>query len=140
MLGRTKVARRIAALVVALASAPSLASAQTTPQQTGDLSTYYTALSERRLIAAETGSIEELRSELARAEDLALDGQHDAAALILYELSESPRFTDFESSDELRNAQYLLSGELAELGAYRSAFRVVERVLAHGAEDPYFGP
>ncbi len=124
-------------------SLASPASAQTTPpaaQGTGDLATYYTALSERRLIAAETGSIEELRRELSRAEDLALDGQHDAAALILYELTESPRFTDFESSEELRNAQYLLAGELAELGAYRSAFRVDERVLAHGPEDPYFGP
>lgn len=138
-----------AGILLALALAPSAAGAQTTPatttastsaQGTADLATYYEALAERRLVAAETGSIEELRSEFARAEELALDDQHDAAALILYELTESPRFSDFESSDELRNAQYLLSGELASLGAYRSAFRVVERVLAHGPEDPYFGP
>jgi len=107
---------------------------------TGDLATYYAALSERRLVARETGSIEQLRTELARAEDLALNGQHDLAARILYELTESPRFSDFESSEEARNAQYLLSGELAELGAYRSAFRADERVLSHGVEDPYFGP
>jgi TolA-binding protein len=133
-------AREPLALVLAVVLGVAPAVAAQDHEGTADLATYYTALSERRLIAAETGSIEELRSEFARAEDLAVDGQHDAAALILYELTESPRFTDFEASDELRNAQYLLSGELAELGAYRSAFRVVERVLAHGPEDPYFGP
>ncbi len=130
-----------AGLALVLALGPAAVQAQDAAHQgTGELATYYQALAERRLLAAETGSIEELRAELARAEDLALDGQHDAAALVLYELTESPRFADFEASDELRNAQYLLSGELAELGAYRSAFRVVERVLAHGPEDPYFGP
>ncbi len=140
MAGRTQRAFARVGLVLSLAITPSLALAQPTAQSTGDLGTYYTALSERRLIAAETGSIEELRTALARAEDLALDGEHDAAALILYELTESPRFTDFEDSEELRNAQYLLAGELAELGAHRSAFRVDERVLAHGTDDPYFGP
>jgi TolA-binding protein len=139
-MGRMARAVTRGACALALALAPASASAQETSSTTGDLGAYYAALSERRLIAAETGSIEELRAELARAEDLALDGEHDAAALVLYELTESPRFTDFESSDEVRNAQYLLAGELAELGAYRSAFRVDERVLAHGTDDPYFGP
>ncbi len=141
-----------AGLVLALAIAPSLVAAEARAQSTapssasssasatGDLATYYQALAERRLLASETGSIEELQASFARAEELALNGEHDAAALILYELTESPRFSDFESSDEMRNAQYLLAGELAELGAFRSAFRVTERVLAHGTEDPYFGP
>jgi hypothetical protein len=128
----------IATLGVVLALA-SHARAQT-HESTGDLATYYTALSERRLVSRETGSIETLRAQLAQAEDLAVDGEHDLAARLLYELTESPRFTDFESSEEVRNAQYLLAGELAELGAYRSAFRVDERVLAHGVEDTYFAP
>lgn len=143
MSGRVQKATVLAA-ALALAGAPAIgpaiAAAQDTHQGTGDLATYYQALADQRLLASETGSIEELRADLARAEELALDGQHDAAALVLYELTESPRFSDFESGEELRNAQYLLAGELAELGAYRSAFRVAERVLAHGPEDPYFGP
>jgi hypothetical protein len=134
------------AIVVALttASAASVASAQSTgsadDRHTADLATYYAALAERRLVSPETGSIEQLRRMVAEGEDLALAENHDAAALVLYEATESPRFSDFESTEEFRNAQFILAGSLAELGAYRSAFRVLERVLSHGVEDPYFGP
>ncbi len=109
-------------------------------QHTGDLATYYAALADRRLVSAETGSIEQLRTMVAAGEELALDENYDAAALVLYEATESPRFSDFESTEEFRNAQFILAGSLSELGAYRSAFRVLERVLGHGVEDPYFGP
>jgi hypothetical protein len=144
---RGAIARGVVGIVLALgganvarAQSTSTSASSSTSSATGDLATYYTALSERRLVASETGSVEQLRAQLARAEELALDGQHDAAALLLYELAESPRFSDFEATEEYRNAQYLLGGELAELGAYRSAFRVIERVLSHGPDDTYFGP
>jgi hypothetical protein len=101
---------------------------------------YYDAMAARRLIAPETGSVESLRALVERGERLYFDDRFEEAQRVLYEAVESPRFSDFDSNDEYRNAEYLLAGALQRLGALRSAWRYLERILARGPQDPYFGP
>ncbi len=104
------------------------------------LAAYYQAMAERRLIAPETGSATQLREMLRAAEDLYLDDRFEEAQPILYELVESPRFRDFDSLDEYRQAEFMLAGALQRMGALRSAWRYLERILERGGDDPYFGP
>lgn len=104
------------------------------------LEAYLQLLAARRIIAAESGSVERLRALVRRAEDLYLDERWDEAALLLFEVAESPRFTDFQDNDEFRSAEYMLAGCLAELGALRTANRYLDRIIARGAQDPYYGP
>lgn len=104
------------------------------------LQQYLDALAQRRLLAAETGSVERLRELVRRGEQLYFDGLHDEAALLLFEVAESPRFADFVDLEEFRGAEYMLAGALEELGAMRTAERYLVRILSRGPEDPYFGP
>jgi hypothetical protein len=81
---------------------------------------YYGALAERRLVSAEAGSQRQLEELVVRGQELVLDRRFDEAALVLFEACESPRFTDFEGSDDASHAEYLLGGALLELGAHRT--------------------
>ena len=150
--------RRLATTVgvlLAIASAPEIVSAQdagvvpatetantsASAEPTGPtLEAYMQLLGARRIIAAETGSVERLRTLVRRAEDLYLDERWDEAALLLFEVAESPRFADFQDNDEFRSAEYMLAGCLAELGALRTANRYLDRIIARGPEDSYYGP
>lgn len=124
---------------VASAQDAGVATAATEPSGPS-LEAYMQLLAARRIIAAETGSVERLRALVRRGEDLYLDEHWDEAALLLFEVAESPRFADFQDNDEFRSAEYMLAGCLAELGALRTANRYLDRILARGAADPYFGP
>jgi tetratricopeptide (TPR) repeat protein len=104
------------------------------------LTRYYRALGERRLVAAESGSQRQLAELVERGQQLVLDRRFDEAALLLFEACESPRFTDFEGSDDATHAEYLLGGALSELGAHRTAFHYLHRILRRGPGAPYFGP
>ena len=101
---------------------------------------YYTALAERRLVSAEAGSQRQLAELVVRGQELVLDRRYDEAALALFEACESPRFTDFEGSDDASHAEYLLGGALLELGAHRTAAHYLLRILRRGADAPFFGP
>ena len=105
-----------------------------------ELSVYLDALAERRLLAAETGSVERMRELVRQGEQLYLDERYDEAALILFEVVESPRFADFVSADEFRGAEYMLGRSLERLGALRTAARYLEQIIARGTDDAYFGP
>jgi hypothetical protein len=105
-----------------------------------ELRVYYDAMAERRLIAPETGSVERLREIVRQGEQLYLDDRYEEAHRVLYEAVESPRFSDFDANDEYRSAEYMLASALQRLGALRSAWRYLERILARGPQDPYFGP
>ncbi|MCB9597256.1 MAG: tetratricopeptide repeat protein [Sandaracinaceae bacterium] len=133
-----------ALLALALAGAPVAATAQeaapAAPDDETSLSAYYQAMAERRLIAPETGTATQLREMLRVAEDLYLDDRFEEAQPLLYELVESPRFRDFDSLDEYRQAEFMLAGALQHMGALRSAWRYLVRILERGGDDPYFGP
>jgi TolA-binding protein len=105
-----------------------------------DLGTYLQALAERRLIAAETGSVERLRRLVRQGEDLFLNERYEEASRVLFEVAESPRFADFAGLDEFRGAEFMLARSLERLGALRSAQRYLLRILERGTEDLYFGP
>ena len=104
------------------------------------LEEYYGALSERRLLAREGGTIEQLRTLVRRGEELVVEERWDEAALVLWEATESPRYADFQETEDARQAQFMLAGALEQMGALRTAARVLARVLARGPSDPYFGP
>ncbi|UJR78372.1 tetratricopeptide repeat protein [Sandaracinus amylolyticus] len=126
---------------VGLALLLSLCGVETAAAQEGTtLADYYRSLADRRLLAAETGSIEALRELVQQGEALVVQERWDEAALVLWEATESPRFADFAETEEMRQAEFMLAGALQEMGALRTAYRVLERILARGPSDPYFGP
>ncbi|HEY8429873.1 MAG TPA: tetratricopeptide repeat protein, partial [Sandaracinaceae bacterium] len=104
------------------------------------LAAYYDALAARRLIAPETGSVSRLRELVRQGERLYLDDRFEEAQRVLYEAVESPRFRDFASLDEYRSAEFMLASALHRMGALRSAWRYLARILERGPQDPYFGP
>lgn len=105
-----------------------------------ELEAYFQALAARRLIAPESGSDVRLRDVVRLAEDFYLDERYDDAALLLFEVAESPRFADFVELPDFRGAEYMLAGALQQLGAHETAQRYLERILRRGPEDPYFAP
>jgi hypothetical protein len=116
--------------------------AQAGPSETDAqrLARYFTALHDQRLVAGQAARVEELRAMLARAEDLAFDGRHEDAALLLFELLQHPRFKDYAELDELDAARYQLGSALHELGAEASARRVLIELLRKGEKSGYFAP
>lgn len=136
----TLLALALAAAPVAAQEAGAPASTEAAEEAGPTLGAYLDALAAQRLVAEETGSDRRLQELVRRAESLYFAGRHDDAALLLYEIAESPRFRDFEGLDEYAGAHLLLASALAELGSLRSAARYLERVLARGPEDPYFAP
>jgi hypothetical protein len=136
------VATRRGAPILAIALIASSATSAHAQDQdpAGSLGEYYRALAERRLLAAETGSIEQLRALVREGEDRLVEQRWDEAALALWEAAESPRFADFTETDEHRQAEFMLAGALEQMGALRTAFRVIEGILARGSGEPYFGP
>ncbi len=119
----------------------SVAVAQAEPAPTPDkLTRYFGALREQRLVAGQTARVEELRALLAHAEDLAQEGRHEDAALILFELLQHPRFADYAELEDLEAARYQLGSSLHELGADAGARRVLIELLRKGQGSSYFGP
>lgn len=109
-------------------------------EEGAQLADYYDAMAERRLLAPETGTDVELRRLARQGEDLFLDDRFEEAQRALYEAVESPRFRDFNYLDEYRSAEYMLASTLHRMGALRSAWRYLERILERGVTDSYFGP
>src|SRR5688500_6455074 len=120
--------------------AASTAAAQPAGGSETELRAYYEAMAERRLLAPETGSVERLRELVREGERHYLDDRYEEAQRALYEAVESPRFADFESDEAYRSAELKLARPLERLGAARSAWRYLERILLRGPTDSYFGP
>lgn len=129
-----------ALVAITLLAMPLAVSAQETASGGTSLTDYYDAMAARRLIAPETGSDTQLRALVRQGEQLYLDDRFEEAQRVLYEAVESPRFRDFESLEEYRSAEYMLASALHRMGALRSAWRYLARILARGPTDSYFGP
>jgi outer membrane protein assembly factor BamD (BamD/ComL family)/predicted nucleic acid-binding Zn-ribbon protein len=127
-------------VAVLSSSAAPRAAAQPDSASGVTLRKYLEALAERRLLAEETGSSERLRELLGRAEKHYFNEHYDRAALLLFEVVESPRFSDFVGLKEFRGAELMLARALRELGALRTASRYLLRILERGPDGPYFGP
>ncbi len=123
------------------ADSPAVSTEATASEPQGvTLGRYLEALAAARLIAEETGNDRRLQDLIRAGESLYFDGRYDDAALVLYEVAESPRFRDFEALDEYSAAELMLASALTELGSLRSATRYLERILRRGPDNPYFAP
>jgi len=101
---------------------------------------YFEELERVGLVSVDTGSRAALRAELDEAESLLSGGNPMAAAIALYAIVESPRFTDFEDFVEYQNAEYDLGVALAASGAYDSSLNYLTRAVARGPGNLYFAP
>ena len=113
---------------------------QAAPAAEAAITEYYQALESLALLDVETGSRDALRRELGAAEDMLAQGAAVQAAVALYAIVESPRFTAFEDFVEYHNAEYDLAAALAQVGAYDSALGYIERALGRGPGSMYFVP
>ncbi len=102
------------------------------------VSDYYAELERLGLIDRNTGNPEALARELEHAEASLESGDPVGAAVALYALVESPRFTDFSDSPEYQNAEYDLAVALLGSGAYDASLGYLVRVLARGPGALYF--
>jgi hypothetical protein len=128
------VARCLLPVVCYLFSAPSFAD----EVKTASVGEYLGELERLRIIDRATGTREVLEGNLQRAEELLAAGDPRGAAVILYGIVESPRFTDFSDFPEYQNAEYDLGVALAASGAHASGMEYLERVLRRGSSGLYF--
>ncbi len=141
--GGTSAIAAVLAVLTAVASAQPVApaeSAASPPKADDPLTKYFEALEATKLVDVESGNLETLRKELAVAEDMLRDGTFTNAAVALYAIVKSPRYTAFTDFVEYQNAEYDLAVALARSGAYGAALDAVEVVLARGPAAPYWGP
>ena len=104
------------------------------------LTSYLEKLQSKRRVSTETVTLEYLKRTIQKGQHLFLESRYDESVLKLFEVVESPSFADFSDEPEFRGAEFILARSLIKLGAIRSAATYLERVLARGVEDAYFGP
>ena len=124
---------RVLALLLATATA-----AQAAPDD--PLAKYYRQLAQMKLIDTESGTAESLKRELRVAEGLLNDGAYANAAVALYAIVKSPRYTAFTDFIEFQNAEYDLGVALSRAGAYGAALEILEQALRRGPSAHYWGP
>lgn len=131
------------------ASPPAPAKAQTatptTPANAKDkaarpdpVAQYLADLEKAGVLAAEEPSLDKLKEALVTAETDLVTGNPQVAATRLFRIIESPRWQDLAFATEYQNAEFALGRALVRLGAYGLAKRYLLRVLARGADQPYF--
>ena len=104
------------------------------------LADYFDALSSERLLGQEEGNDRRFQDRIRLGEALYFAGRFEQAMLVLFEVAESPQFSDFQALDEFSGSDLILASSLAELGSLRSAARYLERILRRGVSNPYFAP
>ena len=125
---------------VATATAPAGKASADKPAATDPIAKYFTELAAMKLVDAESGNLETLRKELGAAEQLLRDGAFVNAAVALFLIVKSPRYTAFTDFVEFQNAEYDLGVSLARAGSYGAALDALEVVLRRGPGAPYWGP
>ena len=116
-------------------------SSEAKPEPADPIGKYFKELEAMKLIDVESGNVTTLRRELASAETLLKDGAFANAAVALYAIVKSPRYTGgFTDFVEYQNAEYDLGVALARAGSYGAALDALEIVLKRGPAAPYYGP
>jgi hypothetical protein len=123
-----------------VATAPAGKAGADRPAASDPIVRYFTELEAMKLIDAESGNLETLRKELGAAEQLLRDGAFVNAAVALFLIVKSPRYTAFTDFVEFQNAEYDLGVSLARAGSYGAALDALEVVLRRGPGAPYWGP
>jgi TolA-binding protein len=101
---------------------------------------YFEALEATKLVDVESGNLDTLKRELQIAEDMLRDGTFVNAAVALYAIVKSPRYSAFTDFVEFQNAEYDLAVALARSGSYGASLDTIEQILARGPSAPYWGP
>jgi tetratricopeptide (TPR) repeat protein len=135
-----RAARALAVACGLVALAPAIVRAAPAAPAADSIKEYFTALESMKLIDAESGNIDSLRKELGAAEQLLRDGAFVNAAVALYLIVKSPRYTAFTDFVEMQNAEYDLGVALARAGSYGAALDALEVVIRRGPAAPYWGP
>jgi hypothetical protein len=104
------------------------------------LAKYFGQLEAMKLVDVESGTLESLRRELAIGEGLLRDGAYENAAVALYAIVKSPRYSAFSDFVEFQNAEYDLAVSLSRAGAQGASLEIVDQILARGPAAPYWGP
>lgn len=115
----------------------SAASADTKPD---GLARYFQELEAMKLLDAESGTLDTLKKELQAAEQLLHAGAFTNAAVALYGIVKSPRYSAFTDFVEYQNAEYDLAVALARAGSYGAALEVIEETLRRGPSASYWAP
>ncbi|HEX5063969.1 MAG TPA: tetratricopeptide repeat protein, partial [Kofleriaceae bacterium] len=109
-------------------------------QKSDELAKYFQQLESMKLIDAESGTLETLKRELGIAEELLHSGAYQNAAVALYAIVKSPRYSAFTDFVEYQNAEYDLGVALSRSGSYGAAMDIIEQTLHRGPSAPYWGP
>ncbi len=125
-------------LVSSIASAQPQVPAARAPDD--PVARYFTELEAEKLIDVESGNLETLRKELGVAEELLRGGNFVNAAVALYSIVKSPRYSAFTDFVEFQNAEYDLAVSLARAGSYGAALDAIEQILKRGPAASYYGP
>jgi TolA-binding protein len=104
------------------------------------LAKYFSTLAQMKLIDVESGTLETLKRDLAIGERLLRDGAYTNAAVALYAIVKSPRYSAFTDFIEFENAEYDLAVALERSGAYGAALEITDQILARGPASKYWGP
>jgi hypothetical protein len=110
------------------------------PVQVDPIGKYFTELEAMKLIDTDSGNLTTLRRELQAAENLIKDGAFATAAVSLYAIVKSPRYSSFTDFVEFQNAEYDLGVALARAGSYGASLEALEQVLRRGPSAQYYGP
>jgi hypothetical protein len=123
------------------AKAPAVTQAESedvTQAHSASLLAYQKALAERKLAPSEPLSVQRIRDELARIEEMIGVGRRDEAIGALVYLVESPRFEPFVSTSEGRAAYYQLGDALGRGGAYELARGYLLALLKGSPSDTWY--
>ena len=101
---------------------------------------YFAELAQMKLIDVKNNNVDTLKRELAIGEELLRDGAYTNAAVALYTIVKSPRYSSLTDMVEYQNAEYDLAVALARAGAYGASLEVIDGILKRGPAAPYWGP
>jgi tetratricopeptide (TPR) repeat protein len=85
-------------------------------------------------------TLEQLKTEIAEAEDDLVTGNAEVASVRLFRIVESPRYAAFDYAPQYATAELTLARALIRAGGYKSAERYLQRVLGRGTKSPAFAP
>src|SRR5262245_15076072 len=85
-------------------------------------------------------TLEQLKTEIAEAEDDLVTGNAEVASVRLFRIVESPRFAQFDYAPQYATAELTLARALIRAGGYKPAERYLLRVLGRVTTDPAFAP
>ena len=92
------------------------------------------------LLDTSEATLDEFQERLQEGQDRYVQGDALGSAVLLYGLTQDPRFETFTELEDGSSAYYHLGVALRAHGAEKTARAAFANVLARGPDDPYFTP